>query len=111
MTRLLFFMLLLFPLSSFAQSVPPIGLEGSATVIHPSPGVDYYYDLNANSTTVYTTTPYSSWYSSENRHGRITAQGFVFDPNPRSEPLRVPELQYRSTAEINPGPCATLIKC
>ena len=101
MRLLMLFALLLFPLSVFAQSVPPIGLQGSATVIHPAPGVDYYYDLNGNSTTVYRTAPHVSAYSSHDSHGRIIAQGFVFDPNPRSEPLRVSPSQYLANAEID----------
>lgn len=88
--------LLLLPVSAFAQSVPPVGLQGSVTVVHPSPGVDYYYDQQGNSTTVYRTAPDVSAYSSHDSHGHIIAQGFVFDPNPRSEPLRVPEsMQYQ----------------
>lgn len=95
MRLLMLFMLLLIPVSVFAQSTPPVGLQGSVTVIHPAPGVDYYYDQQGNSTTVYRTAPDISAYSSHDSKGHIIAQGFVFDPNPRSEPLRVPEsMQY-----------------
>jgi len=108
-------LLILLPTSfAFAQSTPPIGLQGSAIVLHPSPGVDYYYDLNGNSTTVYRTAPNTSWFSSQDRYGRITSQGNIYDAMP-SRPLdsilRVPESRYRSTSEIDRDACATRIRC
>lgn len=41
--------LFLLPVSIFAQSVPPPGLDGSATVLHPSPGIDYLYNPQGTS--------------------------------------------------------------
>ena len=111
MWPLIMLALLVFPVSALAQSAPPIGLQGSATVIHPAPGVDLYYDQKGNSTTVYRTAPNVTAYSSQDSHGRIIAQGFVFDPNPRSEPLQVPSSGSRATKEIDSEVCATLIKC
>jgi hypothetical protein len=109
MRLLMLFALLLLPVSAFAQSaaLPPIGLQGSATVIHPAPGVDYYYDQKGNSTTVYRTAPHVFAYSSQDSHGRITTQGFLFDPHPRPEPLQTPSSQYRSAPEIDREACAT----
>ena len=91
MRLLMLFTLLLLPVSAFAQSVPPVGLQGSVTVVHPAPGVDYYYDQQGNSTTVYRTAPDISAYSSQDSHGHIIAQGYVFDPLGSPQPLRVPD--------------------
>ncbi len=105
-------LLMLLPTSAaFAQSEPPIGLHGSATVLHPAPGVDYYYDLNGGSSTVYQTAPNTSWYSSQDSQGRITSDGYLFDPNPRPEPLRVPQSSYRPNAETDRDACTTRIRC
>ena len=111
MRLLILFALLLLPVSVFAQSVSPIGLQGSTTLIHPAPGIDYYYDLNGNSTTVYRTAPNVSAYSSHDSHGRIIAQGFVYDPDPGPEPPRVPLSKNRTNEEIDREVCATLIRC
>lgn len=86
----LFFVLLLLPLSAFAQSVPPLSVEGSATILHPAPGVRYLYDQHGNSSTVYHQFPGQSWFSTEDPQGRITSQGYLFDPLPAPKPLTVP---------------------
>lgn len=62
----------------------------SLTVLHPAPGVSYLYDQSGNSSTVYEQSPGMAWYSTEDRHGQITAQGFVFEPLPPPKPLEVP---------------------
>jgi hypothetical protein len=93
MRLLLFLVLLLLPLSAFAQSTPPpmpSSTNDSVTVIHPAPGVEYYYDQRGNSSTVYQQAPGMQWYSTEDRHGTITSQGYLFDPMPVSMSLEVP---------------------
>jgi hypothetical protein len=73
-------------------------------VIHPEPGVDYYYDQKGNSTTVYRTAPHVFAYSSHDSHGRIVAQGFVFDPNLTPEPQPILPSQKQTNALIESGP-------
>jgi hypothetical protein len=73
--------------------------------------VSSYWDQRGNSTTVYSTNPRMQWQSTQDAHGQITSQGFLFDPNPRPEPLRVPESRYRTDREIDREVCATLIRC
>ena len=111
MRLLLLFALLLSPVSVFAQTVPPIGLQGYANVIHPEPGVDYYYDQKGNSTTVYRTAPHVFAYSSHDSHGRIVAQGFVFDPRLTPEPQAVPPSQKGTNEDVDREVCGTLIRC
>src|SRR5262249_9208827 len=111
MRFLLLFALLLFPVSAFAQTVPLIGLQGSASVIHPEPGVDYYYDQKGNSTTVYRTAPHVFAYSSHDSHGRIVAQGFVFDPTLTPEPQPVLPSKKRTNEEVDREVCGTLTRC
>jgi hypothetical protein len=83
----------LLPLSAFAQSVPllPSGMNDSVTVLHPAPGIDYLYDQAGHSATVLEEGPGLKWYSAEDPQGRITSQGFLFDPIPAPKPLTVPE--------------------
>jgi hypothetical protein len=84
----------LLPISAFAQSVPPLGESpwiNGVTVVHPAPGIDYYTDLNGASATVLDEGPGLKWYSAEDPQGRITSQGFLFDPMPAPKPLTVPE--------------------
>jgi hypothetical protein len=111
MVLLLLGFLFLLPLSAFAQSSPPIGLQGSATVLHPAPGVDYLYAQHGNSTTIYGSDPAMRWQSSQDAHRQIISQGFLFDPNPRPAPLRVPESRYRTDREIDREVCSYLVKC
>jgi len=99
MTFMLFMALLLFPFSLSAQ-VLPLDSNG-LTLIHPSPSTSYLYDQRGNSATIYEINPGVRWYSQENQQGRITSQGYVFEPIARPKPLRVPESmritpQYRS---------------
>jgi hypothetical protein len=86
MLLLILFALLLLPIAAFAQSAPLLGLQGAATVLHPSPGTAYLYDQNGNSVTIYRT-PYSSWYSSQDSHGRIISDGYLFNAMPQGSPL------------------------
>lgn len=81
---------LLLPLSAFAQSMLLPGLDNSVTVLHPSPGISQLYDQRGNSATVYESSPGLSWYSQQDRYGKIQSQGYVFDPL-KTQPLRVPD--------------------
>ncbi len=82
---------LLLPFSAFAQSTLPLGVDGSVTVLHPTPGIKNLYDQRGNSVTVYESSPGLSWYSQQDRYGRIQSQGYVFDPLGPQQLLRVPE--------------------
>ena len=67
MRLLMLFMLLLIPVSVFAQSTPPVGLQGSVTVIHPAPGVRQqtihpYGDVDDQAASLaFSTFPPTSW--------------------------------------------------
>ena len=91
MLLLILFAVFLLPIAAFAQTVPPPGLQGSVTVLHPVPGIDYAYDQHSNSATIYQTPlPGLSWYSQQNRFGNITQQGYLFEPFQPSRQLEVP---------------------
>lgn len=84
----------LLPLPTFAQSPLFPGVDGSVTVLRPSPGISYLYDQRGNSATVYESSPGLSWYSQQDRYGKIQSQGYVFDPL-KQNPLYVPDsMQY-----------------
>ena len=81
------------PLSVHAQSVsPPMPLipKEGVTVIHPTPYSDVLYDQYGNSATIYQQGRGLSWYSQHDKSGNIVSQGYLFNPVPRPEPLRVP---------------------
>jgi hypothetical protein len=63
----------------------PTAVPGSTytTVVHPAPGIDYYYDNRGNSTTTYETSPGIRAYTSRGPDNRITAQGNLYDLSPR----------------------------
>lgn len=68
---------ILLPLSAFAQSTLPPGVDGSVTVLHPAPGINALYDQRSNSATVYEVNPHMSWYSQRDQYGTIESQGYV----------------------------------
>jgi hypothetical protein len=88
-------LLLLIPTLSFAQApFDPLptnetGPISGVTVYHPAPGVESYWDNHGNSTMVYEQTPGMSGYTSRNRDGQVTKQGYLFDPMGPSTPLRI----------------------
>ena len=85
--------LFLIPVSAFAED-PPWFIapsSGSVTVVHPAPGIDYYTDLHGHSATILDEGSGLHWYSAQDPQGRITSQGFLFDPIPAPKPLTVPE--------------------
>ena len=82
---------LLLPLSAFAQSSLFPSISSPVTVLHPSPGISQLYDQRGNSATVYESSPGLSWYSQQDRYGRIQSQGYVFDPIGPQQLLRVPD--------------------
>ena len=78
--------LLLLPVPAFAGDPSPSWMtspSGNVTVLHQPSGIDYAYDMNRNSATIYPVTPTSRWYSAQDAHGKIT-QGYLFDPMPRA---------------------------
>lgn len=82
--------LILLPVSAMADDASWLSApSGNVTVLHQSSGIDYYYDQHRNSGTVYDVLPGLRWYSTQNSQGKIT-QGYVYEPFPRTEPLRVP---------------------
>jgi hypothetical protein len=84
--------MVLLPLSAFAQSTPPMpGTSDTLTVVRPAPGIDYYSSPSGQSVTVVEPMKGLRWYSAQDPHGRITAQGYLFDPLPTPQSLRVPE--------------------
>jgi hypothetical protein len=97
MTLLLFFVLLL-PLLSFAQSVPPMPQGGSITVI-PTP-LGYAYSLpHGGSVEVIGHEPGQQSYTARDGRGH-TSTGFIFNAFPPTytpPPLTVPEMSPRPT--------------
>ena len=85
--------LFLIPVSAFAEDPPwfMAPSSGSVTVVHPSAGIDYYTDLHGHSATVLDEGSGLHWYSAHDPQGRITSQGFLFDPMPAPKTLTVPE--------------------
>ena len=73
---------------SVSPPMPLITKEG-VTVIHPTPYSDVLYDQYGNSATIYQQGRGLSWYSQHDKAGKIVAQGYLFNPVPRPEPLRV----------------------
>jgi hypothetical protein len=87
------------PLPVGAQSgsppMPFITKEG-VTVIHPTPYSVVLYDQFGNSAVIYQQGRGLSWYSQLDKAGKIVAQGYLFYPVPRLEPLRVPAVDLFS---------------
>lgn len=105
MRLLILCILFLLPLSALAADLaPPWYQQDSATLIHPSQGTDYYYDQHGNNTTVYRSpsNPGMSFYSSEDHNGRITSQGFLFEPSPPPKLLTVPESMRPTSPLMSP---------
>ena len=81
---LTFMSLMVMPAYGLAETPTVLsGVSGSVTILHQPSGIDYYYDLNRNSATVYPVFPGVRWYSAQDRHGKTT-QGYLFDPMPRT---------------------------
>ncbi|MEP6934523.1 MAG: hypothetical protein ABI988_11345 [Nitrospirota bacterium] len=75
-----------------ADNTPSIFSTPPITMVHPMPGMDYLYNQRGESTTILQPLPGLSWYSQEDRFGRITNQGYLFDPFGPREPLQVPSV-------------------
>jgi hypothetical protein len=87
------------PLTVGAQSVsPPMPLitKEGVTVIRPTPYSEVLYDHYGNSAMIYQQGRGLSWYSQHDNTGKIVAQGYLFNPVPRPEPLRVPPIDLYS---------------
>lgn len=87
------------PLTVGAQSIsPPMPLitKEGVTVIHPTPYSEVLYDHYGNSAMIYQQGRGLSWYSQRDKTGKIVAQGYLFNPVPRPEPLRVPPVDLYS---------------
>ena len=85
---LTFIAFMVMPYQALAEEPPWfVSPSSSLTIIHPTPAVDYLYDQTGHSATVVTPFPGLRWYSAQDPQGRITAQGYLFDPLPASKPL------------------------
>ena len=65
----------------------------SLTILRPVPNVGVVYDQFGNTASIYDQRGGMSWYSTEDRHGHITSQGYLFDPFRKREPL-MPSVPY-----------------
>jgi hypothetical protein len=108
MTLLLFFVLLLVPLSAFAQSVPPMPQGGNIVVIPNPLGASYWSDKGGY-VDVVGKEPGNQMYFSHERGGHVTS-GFINQPF-LERPLTVPESHYRTDREIDREVCSYLVKC
>jgi hypothetical protein len=116
MTLLLFFVLLLLPLSSFAQTGPPMPQGGNITVI-PTP-LGYAYALpHGGSVEVIGKDPRQQWYSARDGAGHTTT-GYIFSPfapTHAEPPLTVPESSsrptFKSDSDIGHEACVAMGRC
>ena len=110
--RLLIAILILSATPVFGQIVPaPSSGPSNPVVQFKANGFGYQYDLSGRSTNLYDMGNGMTGYTSRDQNGQITSQGTIYNAIPRPEPLRVPQLQYRTNAESDREVCATLIRC
>ncbi|HKO29943.1 MAG TPA: hypothetical protein VJU54_02305, partial [Nitrospiraceae bacterium] len=81
---------ILFPSEDARQpqdSFPPFP---SVRIFDPTPYSEVLYDQCGNSAMIYQQGHGLSWYSQHDKADHIVAQGYLFNPLPRPEPLWVP---------------------
>lgn len=91
MRLLAVFAVFVLPISALAEELPWFANPSSSvTILHPAPSVDFLYTPSGHSASVVTPLPGLRWYSADDPQGRITAQGYLFDPLLIQKPLTVP---------------------
>ena len=70
----------------------PFSSSTGLTIIRPMDNMAIIYDQRGNQMTIYQQGPGLSWYSQEDRLGRITNQGYLFDPFGPRQPLQAPSV-------------------
>ena len=91
---LLIIMVLLRGRAMAAEDIPATLFPSNGlTILRPAPNVGVVYDQFGNTATIFDQRGGMSWYSTEDRHGHITSQGYLFDPFRKREPL-MPSVPY-----------------
>jgi hypothetical protein len=106
---LFLFAVLLFPISVFAQPVPPMPQGGNIVAIPTPLGTSYYSD-KGGSIDVIGKEPDNQMYFSHDRFGKPNGMGFINQPF-ADRPLTVPESRYRTDREIDRDVCSYLVRC
>jgi hypothetical protein len=109
MLLLILFIALVLPISTFAQSVPPMPQGGNITVIPNELGASYW-SSNGGSVDVIGKDPGNQMYFSHDRYGKPNGMGLINQPF-ADRPLTVPESRYRTDKEIDREICSYLVRC